>query len=105
MKTIKITLVAVMLTIFMGSCGSNGGGSQAEPQTPCNNPQVLAETFVNYMQNRDYESAALLFAEFCDGGYSVMDLHYKKELLKIGNMYADLGSPAQVEILERESAT
>lgn len=104
MKTIKITLVAVMLTIFMGSCGSNGGGSQAEPQTPCNNPQVLAETFANYMQSRDYENAALLFAEFCDGGYSVMDLYYKTELLKIGNMYADLGSPAKVDILE-QSAT
>ena len=27
MKTIKLTLVAVMLSIFMWSCGSNGGGS------------------------------------------------------------------------------
>ena len=33
-----------------------------------------------------------------------MDLYYKTELLKIGNMYADLGSPAKVDILE-QSAT
>lgn len=103
MKTVKLSSVAAMLAIFMCSCGSNGGdpnSAQSEPQTPCNNPQVLVETFTDYMHNRDYENAALLFVDFCEGNYSVMDLHRQKELLKIGNMYSELGNPTKIEIIE-----
>ena len=89
-KLMTMLLCAALIASIIIACGGNGNNVEpvveSEPQTPCNNPQVLVETFAEYMQQKNYEDAALLFVEFSEGGKNAMDLYRKSVLLKIGNM-------------------
>ena len=104
-KLMTMLLCAASMSTIFVACSGNGNSTEpsveSEPQTPCNNPQVLVETFAEYMQQKNYEDAALLFVEFSEGGKNVMDLYRKSELLKIGNMYAGSENP-EIQILEND---
>lgn len=86
--------------MLMVSCGTNNNKTESIPQTPDNNPEVLAKTFADCMQIKDYEKAVMLFAEFCEEPYSMVEVAYKAQLLNIGNFYSMSDSPAKIETIE-----
>ena len=100
-------MIATMVGLI--ACGENGGThsgkNESTPQTPDNNPEVLAKTFAEYMQIKDYESAVMLFAEFSEKEYSLVDVAYKARLLNIGNYYSMSNSPAQITVVENNGST
>lgn len=103
-----MTLMIVAL-VGLVSCGGNGvtpsGKTESTPQTPDNNPEVLAKTFAEYMQKKDYENAAMLFAKFSEKEYSILEVQYKMEELNVGNFYATSSSPAKIKIIENDGNT
>lgn len=99
-------MALLFVVVVATACSGNGDfKNNTTPQTPDNNPEVLAKTFADYMQHRDYENAAMLFAEFCEGSYSPLSVHYKMEELNAGNFYAMSDSPAKIEVIENNGIT
>lgn len=100
-------MIAAMVSLI--ACGGNGGTpsskTESTPQTPDNNPEVLAKTFAEYMQNKDYKSAVMLFARFSEKEYSLLEVHYKMEELNVGNFYSMSNSPAKIEIVDNNGNT
>lgn len=106
-KTIKIIAIPLIIVAIIGviACGGSGSKTESIPQTPDNNPEVLAKTFAEYMQIKDYEKAAMLFAEFSEESYSLVEVAYKVRLLDVGNFYSMSNSPAEIKVIENNGNT
>lgn len=111
MKRTRMMAVPLLIVAIVGliACGGNGGTNNIKtesiPQTPDNNPEVLAKTFADCMQIKDYEKAVMLFAEFSEEPHSIVEVAYKVRLLDVGNIYSMSNSPAEIKVIENNGNT
>lgn len=114
-KLLKISTTLVVV-IAMAACGGNSSSesNSSSPtstsrtevlQTPDNNPEVLAKTFVKYMQNNDYEDAIALFAKFNEESITPLEVSYKVQELAYFNLFSMSNSPARIEVIDNNGTT